>query len=343
MQGKLRHMPMSQKAATWLRATRPLGWQDATLLRWSSWWFDRNLQTSQRLMAAAPMTPPIFIMGLWRSGTSLLHEWLSAQPGLSAPRTWHCMAPSSFAITGRPTKSVTIRRPMDSLPVGSLSPQEDEFALLAMGTPSAYQAFLTPENLDAGRHALDPEFWDMADPAWLQQWLWFLSAVEQVEQARLVIKTPNHVFRARAINRALPESPWIWIMRDPDEVWHSNMHMWSRMSEAYGGRTPDQSQLANLLLHAFSRYVDVLSWVRDHRRIGTVFLDYADLAAGRDSVLATLEREGVISPASTTAAAGTLPVFSHAAEQLTPAPVPPQALAVFQEIRALHSVLRRRP
>lgn len=32
--------------------------------------------------------PPVFIVGLYRSGTTKLHEWLAAHPALRAPRTW---------------------------------------------------------------------------------------------------------------------------------------------------------------------------------------------------------------------------------------------------------------
>src|SRR5258706_15240132 len=79
--------------------------------------------------------PPIFIIGHWRSGTTLLHEMLCLDKRHAWPSTYACMNPSHFLITERAAQSsgagqASVKRPMDNMTISLASPQEDEFALV---------------------------------------------------------------------------------------------------------------------------------------------------------------------------------------------------------------------
>ena len=43
--------------------------------------------------------PPVFIVGHWRSGTTLLHELMVRDERLSSPSTFQCFAPCHFLVT----------------------------------------------------------------------------------------------------------------------------------------------------------------------------------------------------------------------------------------------------
>jgi len=43
--------------------------------------------------------PPVFILGHWRSGTTLLHEYLGLDPQFASPTTYQCFAPWHFLLT----------------------------------------------------------------------------------------------------------------------------------------------------------------------------------------------------------------------------------------------------
>lgn len=234
------------------------------LLRWLGWWFDRNLASSMRRVRRREISPPLFIMGFWRSGTTFLHEHFSTLPGCSAPRTWQCMNASTFAVSGPPNKEVSVARPMDGMQISSFSPQEDEFALLSMGVPSLYHAFLDPKALGRLSPLLDPETWRIAEASstWASNWLWFLSAVEAQERSRLVIKSPTHIFRARAIEAQFPEATFLWVLREPKEVWVSNIRMWNQMAKLYSGQEFLPEELERFLANAMFHYAGVLEWAK---------------------------------------------------------------------------------
>src|SRR5262249_10584758 len=45
--------------------------------------------------------PPLFILGHWRTGTTLLHEMLILDPRHTYPTTYECLEPNHFLLTER--------------------------------------------------------------------------------------------------------------------------------------------------------------------------------------------------------------------------------------------------
>jgi hypothetical protein len=72
--------------------------------------------------------PPIFIIGNWRTGTTMLHELLTCDPQFAFSSNYDCFAPHHFLMTKRfvsPLIGLMLphRRPMDDMPVGEKSPR----------------------------------------------------------------------------------------------------------------------------------------------------------------------------------------------------------------------------
>src|SRR5262249_28739134 len=100
------------------------------------WYRDRIKRTPIR-------QAPLFVIGHWRSGTTLLHELLVLDERHNCPNTYQCLEPNHFLLTEGAVKRflwflVPQHRPMDNMAVGWDRPQEDEFALCMMGQPSPY-------------------------------------------------------------------------------------------------------------------------------------------------------------------------------------------------------------
>ena len=92
---------------------------------------------------------PLFIIGHWRTGTTLLHELLILDERHSYPTTYECLEPNHFLLTERLFTRllpfmVPSRRPMDNMAAGFDRPQEDEFALCMLGQPSPYLTIAFP-------------------------------------------------------------------------------------------------------------------------------------------------------------------------------------------------------
>ena len=236
--------PVGRHALAWIRrGKRPTrcGRLQMLMIRWQSLWFDYNRSLQERLPVSPPIkTHPIFILGMWRSGTTYLHELLAGCPGHFSPETWQCMNPTSFRLQRSPPRMKFALRPMDGLPIDTLSPQEDEFALMALGVPSTYLAFFDPRRLPELEQWLDPRNWlDTHHEKWLEIFQTFLRDVAGGRNGTLVLKSPAHSFRIAALIKEFPESKFIWLVRDPHDTLLSNRKMWLSMFMEYGLWDPD--------------------------------------------------------------------------------------------------------
>src|SRR5579884_1605393 len=117
-----------------------------TLLRW----LQRGLYGSRPYHTPLAQAP-LFIVGHWRTGTTLLHELLILDERHTFPNTYQCLEPNHFLLTENLVKRylgflMPSRRPMDGMPAGWDRPQEDEFALCMMGQPSPYLTIAFPNH-----------------------------------------------------------------------------------------------------------------------------------------------------------------------------------------------------
>jgi hypothetical protein len=223
-------------------------------------WFEynRSLQ-SQLAPAPALVVDPVFILGLWRSGTTYLHELLNSSANLISPATWQCMNSGSFRLHKTPPKAKYSIRPMDGLAIDTLSPQEDEFALLALGAPSVYRGFFDPRRLRELEHWLDPDAWSAPGPDnWTMVWLDFLQGVSSGTNGRLLLKSPNHTFRIDPIVKLFPSAKYVWLVRDPMETFLSNRKMWLSMFRQYGLWCSEGDALDGFLVKALLFAADCL-------------------------------------------------------------------------------------
>lgn len=291
-----RTLPLGRRAWAFVSGLgdRPLPLGARTLYRWRAGWFDlswRLQRAGARALLAGQLPPLVLVLGMWRSGTTVLHDLLSLEPGLLTPRTWQCMRPESFATAGAPKEDVRMARPMDQLEIRLLGPQEDEFALLALGGPSVYGCFVNPAGLGAVHGLLAQEHWLALDERdWLEPWREFLLLVVAGQPAQgLLLKSPNHSFRIRALLRRFPDAKLIWLCRDPADVQASNRKMWSAMFAEYGRSEPAPGALDAFLLEAQQQAgntVEALSAELSVDQLAVV--RYEDLAANPADVLARL-------------------------------------------------------
>jgi hypothetical protein len=197
--------------------------------RWHAHWFEFNWRTQVEAARASKLPEdPVFILGLWRSGTTVFHQLLAAAAEWNTPKTWQCFNPSTCFQTEPPPTELYSRRPMDRGIISTRSPQEDEFALLLLGEPSVYRGFIDPRRLrECGR-----ELWH-SDPTPLRRWQDFLRCMTLQGNGRLLLKSPSHTFRIPLLRALFPQARFVWVGKQIEPVLASNRRMWHEMTSRY--------------------------------------------------------------------------------------------------------------
>lgn len=242
----------------------------------------------RQLRAPPGPPPPLFIIGHWRSGTTLLHELMSLDQRFCSPNYYQCFSPGHFPLTERmlaPLMALLVmdKRPMDDMPMSFGKPQEDEFALMNMGAPSPYRRFAFP--VTGSRH---PEALDLtALPAaelekWRQALRRFLGMLAVADARRPLLKSPAHTARVGVLQEMFPRARFLHIVRNPFEVFASTMRLWRMLDSTQGLQAirDDESWREHYVFACFEEMY--AAFERDRARLGPGQLHemrYEDLVA----------------------------------------------------------------
>lgn len=290
MTASARELPGARSLADWIRgggrATRA-AFGHSLRLRWHAYWFEHNWQAQRsRLELGVLPEDPVFILGLWRSGTTVLHELLNACGGWVTPQTWQCFNPSTCFLTGPPSSVRSVKRPMDEGQIATRGPQEDEFAVLLLGEPSVYRGLIDPRRLVECGELL----WAGHEGS-MSRWRDFLRGVSQAGADRLLLKSPSHTFRLPLIRQVFPRAQFVWIGRNPGEILASNFRMWRSMMSTYALWECPASELERFLRAAFDACSAALEGcVADMPQERMLWVDYDALQSDPGAILGQILR-----------------------------------------------------
>ncbi len=145
--------------------------------------------------------PPVFILGHWRSGTTLLHNLMSLDPQFVCPNMYEVLFPTHFLTTEKLVTSLTHwvvpkTRPMDNMPAAWSMPQEDELALLLLCGHSGYM--MLAHQGDRSKYGSLFDYNDLSPQAqaeWKAALLYFLKKLTYKSGRAMLLKSPTHTYR----------------------------------------------------------------------------------------------------------------------------------------------------
>lgn len=211
-------------------------------------------------LARPSIPPPLFIVGHWRSGTTLLHNML-CNGAFSTITSSSVGTPWNFVLLGNAIRHVLPAilpedRFVDRMPILPESPQEDESALAAMAPLSMFHGIYFPkrfrELVNAG------VFHDGASETARARWLYALlllhSKVAWISGGkRELIKNPCHTARVPELEQLFPGSQYIHMVRNPYEVFVSMKHFYRRLLDVYALQPHARAPVEDVVLEVYER------------------------------------------------------------------------------------------
>lgn len=217
---------------------------------------------ADQIRSAVPEAP-LFLLGFWRSGTTFLHELFCCDPRFGFASTYACMNPAHFLLTEkwvRLSPPEQARRPMDNMQYSWASPQEDEFALLALGAPSAYEAVVVPSLMRNARWLLDVRQRPHGElDRWAGQFQYFIRLLTVQQGKMIALKSPPHGFRLPVLPSLFPLARYVILERNPYEVFASNLKLWRTLIDLYGVETISSEEIETFVLAAYVLHEDAIA------------------------------------------------------------------------------------
>ncbi len=229
-----------------------------SLLAWLQY-----LLFNRRITATRIESPPLFVIGHFRAGTTHLYELLACDDRFAFPTTYDCFASSHSVLTGKLFPRLLSfllpkKRPMDDMAAGFLRPQEDEFALIGLGAPTTYLRLAFPNHATPYMETLNLE--GIAEPIeqrLRRKLLWFYQALTLRYRKRLLVKSPPHTGRIAMLAELFPGAQFLHIVRHPYDVVPSQMHTWTLLDATQGFHVPrpdiDRSEIVLRMFESIYR------------------------------------------------------------------------------------------
>jgi len=174
--------------------------------------------------------PPLFIIGHWRSGTTLLHNLLTKDPFAAYTTTYQCVFPdnqkSKWLFKTFMRIFMPSVRPGDNLEISVDFPQEDEYAMSNLTHRSYYHFFYFPSgyrNLYKKYIRFETLTGEEIDD-WKQLYRqMIIKALLNSGGSRIVLKNPVNTGRMLRLLEIFPEASFVHIIRNPVIVYLSTL------------------------------------------------------------------------------------------------------------------------
>jgi hypothetical protein len=220
-------------------------------------------------VTAAPVTAPVFVTGLGRSGTTLLHELLSLDPAVRAPRLWELMYSVPVPETATYLDDPRIRAADDEITV------MDEMVPAFSGMHEN-RGFLPTECIFAFAHQFSTDMftgmWNV--PSYVMhraggdrapEYAWHrrtLATLQSRHPGSWVLKAPSHLSALPALFAEYPDARVVITHRDPLRVIGSLADLMGTLHWMHSDHV-DHDGIAQLLGFGLGFLMDEVTEVRD--------------------------------------------------------------------------------
>ena len=198
---------------------------------------------------------PIFIVGHWRSGTTLLHNLLSLNKNIGFINTYNSLfinnIYTSFLFKTLMKITMPKERPSDKIKLDVDLPQEDEFAVSNYVNISHYNFFFFPNDYKKF-YSEAIRFKNDKSSKWLNAYYKLLERIYlYTNKSQIIIKNPSNTPRIKYLIKKYPNAKFIHIYRNPVYVYLSTYKFFSELFPSVNLQNIDDKLLHELIIYNY--------------------------------------------------------------------------------------------
>lgn len=268
-----KHMGKVMKIMTWATLTQPFHWMQRAYIypKLKTVNFDK--------------VPPTFVIGHWRSGTTHLHYMLSRDPQFGYLTNYQALfMRMSFIVDGVMDKVLDhympATRPQDNIQMGAYEPAEEEQPLTNLTDASGMQTFFFPKSVEYfDKYNLFKGITPKEKRKWQKHYSYMLKLISLANENKpLVLKNPHNTSRVKELLELYPNAKFIFIHRDPIDVFHSTRHLFNKMVKTQYLHDFSDEEITDRIIYAYKSTLE--KYIKDRPLIpeeNLVEISYKDL------------------------------------------------------------------
>jgi hypothetical protein len=266
---------MARRISFFVWASAPLQWLQSLWLK------------SRIRKVSLEEKPPVFVIGHWRSGTTHLHYLLAQDKQFAVLENFQAFTFRIAFISKSFLKPLINsfmpkKRLQDDVKLNVHLPAEEEQPFTTMTEKSGLHIYFFPKNISYFNKYNLFKGISVAEKAdWGKKYVRLLKeiALFQGKEKRLLLKNPHNTGRVKELLELFPDARFIFIHRNPYDVFQSNLHHYHKMVKTQFLQEFSDEEIKERILYC---YETTLAKYLEERHLipkGQLFeLSYAELS-----------------------------------------------------------------
>lgn len=238
---------------------------------------------------------PVFIIGHWQAGHSLMHEYLLRDRRFARINLLHSVLPSCFRTLQRPVSGILGRRlpktrGVDSLPLSLAAPQGDDFMMAGLSDLSLYYGYVFPASYRKvlNRALLFTDVRESEVETWKNTYKQTLQRVAHAQNRRWIVsRNASNTTRIPQILEMYPGAKFIHMYRNPWAVFAAQSSRLESLTGRWCLQPSDAMQFQSVTLDFYVTMMERFFETRELIPEGHLIeVKYEDLLTEPESTMA---------------------------------------------------------
>jgi omega-hydroxy-beta-dihydromenaquinone-9 sulfotransferase len=210
-------------------------------------------------------THPVFVLGFYRSGTSYMHQFLTMDDRLGYHSNFQMVLPEIMLSTEKILgplfeficRTFKLKDSVHRVPLSFRFPGEEDATMTTAVNPRGAQwGYFFPNKMSEYFHkyVLFENIPAAEFEQWKKEFVWLLNKISLANHNKqLVLKSPPNTARIKLLLSLFPNAKFIFIHRNPYEVYLSNKRFWKVTQNIYalgGSKSVDTN---SVILDTYSK------------------------------------------------------------------------------------------